>query len=54
MSIRFEKGTVDCQMCGTYKDIIQFETDMKIKELPITNVRFLCKECAINIGLIKS
>ncbi len=52
--LRFEVGTKECGNCKTKKDIIQFERNTKRKGLPIIEIAFICKPCAVKEGLIKN
>ena len=50
--VRFEIEEQKCQKCSTKKEIIQFSRDTKIKGLPIEELKFICRSCAIKLGLI--
>jgi len=50
-NIRFEHGSQKCQKCGTKDGIIQYDTDTKMKGLPVTQIRFICRNCALKLGI---
>jgi hypothetical protein len=49
----FNNGTICCSECKTKDNIHQFNIESKIKNLPVTKIIFLCKQCAIKNYLIK-
>ena len=51
--IRFKVGTQICGICKAKDNIIQFERNTKRKGLPIVEIAFICKPCAVKQGLIK-
>jgi len=51
--LKFVEGSKTCGLCGTSKNIIQFERDTKRKGLPIIEIAFICETCAVKEGLIK-
>ena len=52
-NIRFVNGSQKCGLCQTKEDIIQFERDTIRKGLPIMEIAFICKTCAVKQNLIK-
>jgi hypothetical protein len=50
--LRFEEGTKLCGLCKSSKDVIQFERNIKRDKLPIVEIAFICKPCAIKQGLL--
>jgi hypothetical protein len=51
--IRYKVGTQVCCICKAKDNIIQFERNTKRKGLPIVEIAFICKSCAVKQGLIK-
>ena len=51
--VRFKTGTQICGKCKTKDYIIQFERNVVRKGLPIIEIAFICKSCAVKEGLIK-
>ncbi len=51
--VRFVAGTQVCGKCKGKENIIQFERNIVRKGLPIIEIAFICKSCAVKEGLIK-
>jgi hypothetical protein len=49
--MRFEKGTQECGICGTKRDIVQIETKNIIKKIPVVEIMFICRICAKENGI---
>jgi len=50
--LRFEEGTKLCGLCKSSKEVIHFERNTTRKGLPIIEIAFICKPCAIKQGLL--
>ena len=51
--VRFKAGTQTCTVCGTNKDVIQFERKTKRKGITVFELAFFCRKDAENEELIK-